>query len=287
MRVLVTGGKGFIGTHLGAELVRRGHDVHASGRADGDLADEGVAERLVEAHEPELVVHLAARVGRLAGENDPLETVRQNAGVTLLVARACAAHGARLAYGSTSEVYGNRGEPPASEDDPILALPDSAYGLSKRWGEEAALLHCPDAVLLRFCMPYGPGVRPGRGRGAITNMLNQALQRVPIPAYRGVERSWCWIGDAVRAAALALESGGTGAWNVGRDDAHVSMAEVARLACRLAGAPEELVEEVDPPAGLAPGHRIATRKLDGLGWQAEVDLEEGMTRTLDWLRSGE
>ncbi len=286
MRVLVTGGKGFIGAHLAAELVRRGHDVHASGRADGDLAAEGVAERLVEDSKADAVIHLAARVGRLAGESDPLETARQNAGVTLLVARACAARGVRLAYGSTSEVYGNRGEPPVPEDDPVLAPPDSVYGLSKRWGEEAALLHCPDAVVLRFCMPYGPGVQPGRGRGAITNMLGQALQRSPIPAYRGVERSWCWIGDAARGAALALESGSPGAWNVGRDDAHVSMAEVARLACRLADAPVKLVEEVDPPAGLAPGHRIATRKLDGLGWQPEVDLEEGMRRTLDWLRAG-
>jgi nucleoside-diphosphate-sugar epimerase len=285
VRVLVTGGKGFIGAHLAAELDRRGHDVHASSRDDGDLAAEGVAGRLIDLHEPELVLHLAARVGRLAGENDPLETVRQNAGVTLLVARACAARGVELVYGSTSEIYGNLGEAPASEDDPVLALPDSVYGLSKRWGEEAALLQCPDAMLLRFCMPYGPGVRPGRGRGAITNMLDHARQLSRIPAYRGVERSWCWIGDAARAAALAVERGDAGAWNVGRDDSHVSMAEVARLACRLAGAPEELVDEVDPPVGLAPGHRIATEKLDGLGWRPEVDLEAGMGLTLDWLRA--
>jgi nucleoside-diphosphate-sugar epimerase len=63
------------------------------------------------------------------------------------------------------------------------------------------------------------------------------------------------------------------------------MAELARLACRLAGAPEQLADEVEPPAGLASTLRISTRKLEGLGWKPEIDLEEGMRRTLDWLRS--
>ena len=285
MRVLVTGGTGFIGAHLAAELEDRGHEAAAVGRRDGDLAEHEAAERLIAAHEPELLVHLAARVGRLAGEQDPLETTRQNAGVPLLVSRACAAAGVRLAYGSTSEVYGNRGEPPAREEEPITALPESVYGLSKRWGEEAVLLHCPDAILLRFTGPYGPGTAPGRGRGAIQTMLEQARRRERLPAFRGIERSWCWIGDAVRGAALVLEHGEAGAWNVGRDDDHRPMTELARLACRVAGAPEALVEEVDPPEGLAAAHRISTAKLEALGWQPEVELGEGMRRTLAWLEA--
>jgi nucleoside-diphosphate-sugar epimerase len=286
MRVLVTGGTGFLGSPLGEELRRRGHEVAACGRRDGDLSEPGLAERLIERHRPDILVHLAARVGRLAGESDPAETVRQNAGMTLLVARACAAAGTRLAYGSTSEVYGNRGDSAALEDEPITVLPESVYGLSKRWGEEAARLTCPDVMLLRFSGPYGPGTAPSRGRGAIQTMLDQARAGQPIPAFRDVERSWCWIGDAVEGAALVLEHGETGAWNVGRDDAHVSMADAARLACRAAGAPGELVEEVDPPAGLAARHRISTAKLESLGWRPTVDLEEGMRRTLEWLGSG-
>ena len=90
----------------------------------------------------------------------------------------------------------------------------------------------------------------------------------------------------MRGAALVVERGEAGAWNIGRDDAHVPMADVARLACRLAGAPEDLVEEVDPPAGLARALRISTSKLLALGWRPEVELEEGMRRTLEWLRSG-
>lgn len=286
MRVLITGGTGFIGSYLAEELRAGGHDVVARGRKDGDLSEMGVAEQLIERHEPEVVAHLAARVGRMAGERDPLETIRQNAGMTLLVSRACAEHGVRLVYGSTGEVYGSSGERPADEDEPSTALPESVYGLSKLWGEEAALFHCPEALLLRFSGPYGPGTVASQGRGAIQTMLDQASRGESVPAFRGIERSWCWVGDAARGAALILERGEAGAWNIGRDDAHVPMAEVARLACRLAGAPEDLVEEVDPPAGLAPALRISTNKLLALGWTAEVELEEGMLRTLEWLRSG-
>ncbi|PWU18955.1 MAG: hypothetical protein C5B48_14235 [Candidatus Rokuibacteriota bacterium] len=285
VRVLVTGGTGFIGGQLTMELERRGHAVVAVGRAGGDLAERSAAEQLIEAHDPELVVHLAARVGRIAGESDPLETLRQNAGATLLVARACSGAGVRLAYGSTSEVYGNSGERPASEDGPIAALPENVYGLSKRWGEEAALLRCPDAILLRFSGPYGPGTVPSHGRGAIQTMLDQALRQERIPAFRGVLRSWCWIGDAARGAAIVLERGEAGAWNIGRDDDHRSMAELARLACQIADAPQQLLEEIDPPPGLAADHRISAAKLERLGWRPEVELEEGMRRTFEWLEN--
>jgi dTDP-glucose 4,6-dehydratase len=272
VRILVTGGRGFIGAHLCTELAERGQDVHPVGRREGDLAEAGVAERLLVAHQPELVVHLAARVGTLVGEDDPLGTIRDNAVASALVARACARQDARLAYGSTAEVYRD--------------APRSLYGLTKRWGEEAVLLHCPDAALLHFALPYGPGSAAGARRGAIVSMLNQALRGKPIPAYREVERSWCWVGDAVRGAALVLEDGGAGAWNIGRDDAHTLMVEVARLACRLAGAPEDLVTEVEPPVS-EPPLRVSSARLEVLGWKPEVELEEGMRLTLEWLRSEE
>jgi nucleoside-diphosphate-sugar epimerase len=271
MRILVTGGRGFIGAHLCTELAGRGHDAHPVGRPEGDLAEPEVAERLLKTHRPELVVHLAARVGTLVGEDDPPGTIRDNAVASAFVARACARHGARLAYGSTAEVE--------------RAAPRSLYGLTKRWGEEAVLLHCPDAALLRFSLPYGPGSTGGR-RGAIVSMLQQAVRGESIPAYREVERSWCWVGDAAHGAALILEDGGSGAWTVGRDDAHAPMVEIARLACRLAGASEELVTEVDPPVP-EPLLSVSSARLEALGWKPEVELEEGMRRTLEWLTRGE
>ena len=261
----------------GAE--RRGHSVTALGRADGDLADPGVADLLLATHAPDVVVHLAALVGRVVGEAEPLETTRQNVDVTAFVAAACAAHGARLLYGSTTEVYGPVGDRVVTEETPLDTVADSAYGRSKRAGEEAALRFVPDAALLRLSMPYGPGTAPGRGRGAIVNMLDQAVRGEPIRVYRGDERSWCWVGDIARAIALLIERGERGAWNIGRDDDRRSMLEVAQLVCRVTGANEELIDEVDAPTAPAAGH-VSTAKLRAAGWKPEVEFEDGLRRTL-------
>jgi nucleoside-diphosphate-sugar epimerase len=270
VRVLVTGGRGFLGGHVVEAFRVAGHEAVALGRRDGDLAEPGTAERLLEEHRPEVVVHLAALVGLVAGELDPMESIRQNAGVAALVARACAGADLPLVHGSTTEVYAST----------------TVYGLAKRWGEEAVLHYRPGAALLRFSWPYGPGVLPGQGRGAIPNMLDQALRSKPIVVHRGSERSWCWAGDAARAVVLVVGEGAGGAWDIGRDDDPVSMLELARLVCELTGAPEDLIEEVDaPPGGVSKP--LDTERLRALGWRPEVELEDGVRATLDWLRTAD
>jgi dTDP-4-dehydrorhamnose reductase/4-ketoreductase len=278
-RILITGGTGFVGSHLAEELTHNGHTVTALGRGDGDLAQAGVAESLLRTRVPDVVVHLAALVGRVVGEEDPAETMRQNVDVTALVAAACATHGARLLHGSTTEVYGPIGDRIVNEDTPLDTAPDSTYGQSKRASEEAALRFVPDATLLRLKWPYGPGTAPGRARGAIVNMLDQAVRGVAIRVYRGDERSWCWVGDVARAIALLIERDERGAWNIGRDDRRCSMLEVAQQVCRVTGASEDLIDEVDAPTAPASGH-ASTAKLRATGWQPEVDFEDGLRRTL-------
>ena len=278
-RILITGGTGFVGSHLAEELIRNCHNVTALGRGDGDLTQVGVADSLLQTHAPDAVVHLAALVGRVVGEADPAETTRQNVDVTALVAAACAAHGARLLHGSTTEVYGPIGERVVTEDTPLDVAPDNTYGQSKRASEEAALRFVPDATLLRLSWPYGPGTAPGRARGAIVNMLDQAVRGVPIRVYRGDERSWCWVGDIARAIALLIERDERGAWNIGRDDDRRSMLEVAQVVCRVTGASEDLIDEVDAPTAPASGH-VSTAKLRATGWKPQVDFEDGLRRTL-------
>jgi dTDP-glucose 4,6-dehydratase len=285
MRVLITGAAGFIGSHLGAELVNEGHDVIGVDREDGDLRRGPVAKHLISCHQPDVVVHLAAKVGRLFGEDDVMETVADNAGMTALVAKACGDAGVRLVYASTSEVYGDGAEHTWEEADLGMALPHNAYGLTKRHGEEFCRLYAPDGLTIwRISMPYGGGLLAGRGRAAIINMLHQALNRQTIPVHRGAERSWCWIGDTVRGMRMTIEDTDGGVFNVGRDDASVTMRRVAEMACDLTGAPYELIEEVDAPARQTVVKRLATGKLRALGWEPQVELEEGMRMTLDWVR---
>jgi nucleoside-diphosphate-sugar epimerase len=284
MRVLITGAAGFIGYHLGRELYRGGHVYHGIDRADGDLREAWTARAHIRHVKPDIVVHLAALVGRQFCEDDPVQAIETNANMTTRLAQECADAGVPLAYASTSEVYGDQGDDECFEDG-TLAMPNGIYGLSKRWGEESCQLYAPDGLkILRLSMPYGPGLPAGRGRAAIVNMLWQAQNRQPIPVHRGAKRSWCWIGDTVHAIRLILERGEPGIYNVGRDAPEVPMLEVARLACMLTGAPQHLIHEVDPPARQTVVKRLNTTKLERLGWEPTVPLNEGMALTLEWVR---
>jgi nucleoside-diphosphate-sugar epimerase len=333
MRIGVTGGLGFLGRWLGEELYIAGHSVIHIDRADGsgDLLEPGVAAAWLRDARPDIVVHLAAQVGRIFSEDDIRRTVRLNAEMTMVVAQACGEAGIRLAYASTSEIYGDQADELCSEDGPWV-LPQGAYGLTKRWGEEAARLYAPKGlVIFRPSMPYGPGAPPGRGRRAMDTMLWQAHHRMPITVHRGAERSWCWVGDVVRGIRLAIEASVADppslvlttpeplteedlaalkarflesgqqrtmvlpssatftstrwdTYNIGRDDDPRSMLEVARLACKLAGAPEDLIVEVDAPPGQTVVKRLATDRLRALGWSPTVELEDGMERVYEWVR---
>ena len=280
MRVLVTGASGFVGRALVEELRHgeRSYEVHALERSAGDLAEPGVAESAVAG--ADVVVHAAARIGVVRCEEDPEAALRSNVLATTLVARACAAHGARLAYVSTADVYGSVDR--AGEETP--PAPASLYALTKWWGEQAARLYAPERLLvLRIANPYGPGVETGQGKGALPTMLQQAERGERIPAFRGEARSWCWIGDVARAVRLVLESGEDGVFNIGSDAEPLALTDVARLACEVAGASPELVDEVEPPPGRVTP-RIRVDRLRALGWRPEVGLEEGMRLLLESSR---
>ncbi len=254
MRVLVTGGRGFLGSHVCEALREAGHEAVALGRTDGDLAEPGVAERLLDEHRPDAVVHLAAV---MPGD----DRLAQNAPIAALVAAACTGRGIPLFHGSTTAIY-------AGED---------AYAVSKRESEAAAA----GATMLRFHFPYGPGQRGG----AITTMLRQALAGEPVVVHRGRERSFCFARDAAEAVALLVGRRAEGCWDVGRDDDRRPLLEVARLACRVVGASEALIEEVDPPPGpVAALESLDVAPLRDLGWRPRVELEDGLRRTLESLR---
>lgn len=285
MRILVTGAAGFIGTHLSRELFTHGHDIVGVDRVDGDLTIPGVFSRQLRKHRPAVVVHLAAQVGRLFGEDDLAHTVTSNALMTTLVANACGETGTRLVYASTSEIYGDNGDAVCHEEDGPFSLPHNLYGVSKGWGENVCELYAPDPLTIwRISMPYGPGLPAGRGRAAMINFLYNAYHHLPITVHRNSERSWCWIGDTVRAMRLTIEQEAAGAWNIGRDDNPTPMLTVAERACELADAPKDLIELVDAPARQTVVKRLSTEKIRSLGWAPQVELDEGMERTLAWVR---
>jgi UDP-glucose 4-epimerase len=289
MKVIITGNAGFLGRHLTRELEAHGYTVVGADRVHGgpDLRSSEIVESVFDEHaDADICVHLAAKVGRLFGEDNPIETIIDNVGMSALVARACGERAIRLCYASTSEVYGDNGETACDEKKGPFTQPHNLYGISKAHGEHVCEHYAPDGLtIFRFSMPYGPGLPAGRGRAAIVNMLHQALHRQPIPVHVGAERSWCWVGDTVRAVRRVIEAKPEGGvFNVGRDDNPVSMEHVARVACELTDAPESLIEMVDAPGNQTVVKRLSTKRLQRLGWSPQVDLEEGMGYTLEWVK---
>lgn len=301
--ILVTGGAGFIGSSLINHLNERGYvtscidrhpqlgvsgqgvvsDLLAPGRFedDLDLISECCHQKV------DRVIHLAAQVGRLMGEDDLRHTVRSNAEMTTIVADVTAAYGIPMAYTSTSEVYGDQGAEVCHEDGPLL-LPHNLYGLTKRWGEEVARLYNPRGLIIwRLSMPYGPGAPPGRGRRAIDNMLWQARHGMTIPVHIDAERSWCWVGDTVNAMRLSIEAtdpkAPTEIYNVGRDDDPRTMLEIALLACATTSADPDLIDMIEPPGKQTRVKRLATEKIRQLGWKPTVELEVGMVALDAWI----
>jgi nucleoside-diphosphate-sugar epimerase len=285
-RIAITGASGFVGSWLTKELENHGYDVFTTDiNIDGrDLLNENSFREWIDEVNPNICYHLAAQVGRLFGERDVVHTVRHNAEMTTIVAKYCGERGIRLAYVSTSEVYGDQGDKDCDEYGE-LKLSHNLYGVTKYWGEQAAELFAPtNLVIARLSMPYGPGVPPGKGRRAMDTMLWQAYHGMPLTVHEGAERSWCWIGDTVKALRMIIEQPNSGIFNIGRDDDSRSMLEIAERACELAGASKELIQLVPAPAMQTIVKRLSTERIRQLGWTPTVELEEGIKHVFEWIK---
>jgi nucleoside-diphosphate-sugar epimerase len=285
-RIAITGASGFVGSWLTKELENHGYEVFTTDiNTDGrNLLDENSFREWIDEVNPDICYHLAAQVGRIFGERDVVHTVRHNAEMTTIVAKYCGERGIRLAYVSTSEVYGDQGEKDCDEYGE-LKLSHNLYGVTKYWGEQAAELFAPNnLVIARLSMPYGPGVPPGKGRRAMDTMLWQAYHGMPLTVHEGAERSWCWIGDTVKALRMIIEQPESGIFNIGRDDDPRSMLEIAERACELAGASKELIQIVPAPAMQTIVKRSSTARIRQLGWTPTVELEEGIKYVFEWIK---
>jgi UDP-glucose 4-epimerase len=305
MRVLVTGGAGFIGSHLVDALVARGDDVTvvddlSAGRLERVTAQAAVHKITVtEAaaltavtveFQPQIICHLAARIDVRASVTDPVDDAQINVIGTVNVLEAARAVGARVLFGSTGAVIYGRDAPIPSMED-VLPLPESPYGVAKNCAEQYVelynRLHGTRHAVLRLANVYGPRQDPVGEVGVVAIFCAQALAaKRPVIYGDGLQtRDFVYISDAVHACVAAADRGRPGIWNIGTG-VEVSILELSRIIGAVAG------QQVDPefaparPGELRRGALSSDRARRDLGWVPTVSLADGVGRVYRWIEAG-
>ena len=306
-KILVTGGAGFIGSHLVDALVGDGHEVvvlddletgfranvHPAARfAIGSVADEDALRDAVEGCE--VVFHQAAHKAVLRSVEHPLVTDTANTHGTLTVLKGALDAGVRrVVHASSSSVYGGAAPLPTREDAPMH--PRSPYAVSKLAAEEYCRvfteLYGLETVALRYFNVYGPRQRPDSTYAAVIPLFTDALLNGRDPVVHGdglQSRDFTFISDVIAAnlaAALAPAAACAGrAYNIAGGKS-ASLLDVLEILGALLGA-EAHPQFVEPRAGDVRHSRAdTTAAARDLGFRAAVDLDDGLRRTVDWLRT--
>ncbi|MFJ7230838.1 NAD-dependent epimerase/dehydratase family protein [Streptomyces tendae] len=307
-RALVTGGAGFVGSHLCGRLLDAGTDVVClDNLATGSRANVADLERRRgfrfvrgDATDPaalrglpgrfDLVLHFACPASPADYLRLPLQTLDVGSTGTRNALERAHADGARFLLASTSEVYGDPLEHPQRETywgnvNPIG--PRSVYDESKRFAEALVTahrrVHGTDTAIVRIFNTYGPRMRTGDGR-AVPTFIAQALDGMPLTVAGdgGQTRSLCYVDDTVAGVLALAASGETGPMNIGGDD-EITMLELARRIVDLTGSGSRIrfVERpVDDPCRRKPDTTLARERL---GWRPSVSWTEGLERTIGWF----
>lgn len=307
-RALVTGGAGFVGSHLCARLLDAGtevvclDDLSTGSRANVADLEQRPGFRFVrgDATDPaawralpgrlDLVLHFACPASPADYLRLPLETLDVGSTGTRHALERAHADGARFVLASTSEVYGDPLEHPQRETywgnvNPIG--PRSVYDESKRFAEALVTAHRgargTDTVIVRIFNTYGPRMRTGDGR-AVPTFIAQALDGMPLTVAGdgGQTRSLCYVDDTVDGVLALAASAETGPVNIGGGD-EITMLELARRIVEITGSASR-VRFVDRPVD-APGRRRPDARLarERLGWRPQVGWSEGLERTIGWF----
>jgi dTDP-glucose 4,6-dehydratase len=298
---LVTGGAGFLGSHLCDELLQRGHRVICIDNLEtGSLANiEHIRhERFVHLNrdiiepyfidEPiDFVYHLASPASPIDYLRLPLHTLKVGSYGTHHTLGLAKKHRARFLIASTSEVYGDPEKHPQPETywghvNPIG--PRGVYDEAKRYAEALTMAYHRqqgvDTAIARIFNTFGPRMRPHDGR-AIPTFLRQALQDRPITVFgEGSQtRSFCYVEDEIRGLIALAESGYHEPVNIGNPDEY-TLLELAELVIEVTGSKSEIVFEALPTDDPKVRQPDITLAREILGWEPIVDLREGLRRTI-------
>ncbi len=305
MNILVTGGAGFIGSHIVDALIERGHSVFvyddlSSGKSaninpnatliQADICDKESLSKTFEDNTFDIVYHLAAQIDVRKSTTNPVADAETNILASLNLIHLAATHNVkRFIFSSTGgAIYGDTDMRPTSESHPEHPL--SPYGIAKlsidkylRFYREILGLR---SVSLRYGNVYGPRQNPHGEAGVVAIFLNKMLsEEQPIINGDGTQsRDYVYVGDVVRANIAALETDtASGIYNIGTSR-ETSVNEIFSI---LNGFFNNTFQEIHAPA--KPGEQKTSsldtaRAKNELSWQPTVPLEEGLKQTFEWFK---
>jgi len=306
MRILITGGAGFLGSHLCDRFLEQGHQViamdnlitgstanieHLAGNDNFRFIKQDVTEYLYVEGPLDAVLHFASP----ASPNDymeyPIQTLKVGALGTHKTLGLARAKGARYLLASTSEVYGDPLEHPQREDywgnvNPIG--PRGVYDEAKRFAEALTMAyhryHGLDTRIARIFNTYGPRMRLDDGR-VVPNFLGQALRREPLTIYGdGTQtRSFCYVSDMIEGIEKLLFSHEAEPVNLGNPQ-EMSILGLAEVVNRLTGNRAGVVFRPLPPDDPHVRRPDITRARKTFDWEPKIGLEEGLKITIAWFR---
>jgi UDP-glucuronate decarboxylase len=306
-RALVSGGSGFLGSHLCDRLIERGHDVlcvdnlftgqkrniaHLHGDPKFEFLRHDVTFPLFV--EVDQIWNLACPASPIHYQHDPVQTTKTSVHGAINMLGLAKRLGAKILQASTSEVYGDPSVHPQTEDywgnvNPIG--PRSCYDEGKRCAETLFFdyyrQHGLRIKVIRIFNTYGPRMHPNDGR-VVSNFIMQALKGEDITIYGDGQqtRSFCYVDDLIAGMIAMMETPDdvTGPINVGNPD-EFTMIELAESVLKLTGSKSKLTRlplPADDPKQRQPD---ITRARNTLGWQPRVKLEDGLKETIKYFRS--
>jgi dTDP-glucose 4,6-dehydratase len=307
MRIVITGGAGFIGSHLCEVLLDEGHDVVAidnllTGRVENIehlfgnrrflFVEHNVSNYVHVSGPVDAILHFASPASPADFERIPIPILKVGSLGTLHMLGMAKEKDARFLLASTSEVYGDPEVHPQTEDywgrvNPIG--PRGVYDEAKRFAEAMTMAyhryHGVDVRIVRIFNTYGDRMRPDDGR-AVSNFVVQALAGKPLTVYGdgSQTRSFCFVDDEVRGIVALLHSDYVGPVNIGNPDEYTIL-QLAETVLKVTGSSSEIRFEplpVDDPTQRRPDISLAQRIL---GWTPTVSLEDGLTRTVEYFRT--
>lgn len=299
MKILVTGGAGFIGSHLVDALLDKGGEVHvvddlSTGRQENlkpaasfykmDICDPGLGE-LVCNIQPEVVFHLAAQVSVPRSLENPYEDSRVNVLGTVNLLEACVQAGVkRVIFSSSAAVYGMPQYLPVDEKHPLMAV--SPYGTSKAATEEYLQLYHRvyglEYVILRYANVFGPR-QDADGEGGVVSVFAHAIRNgLPLKIYGDGEqtRDFIYVKDVVRANLAALKSSSGITANVSTQTA-TSINQLATLMNRISKFSSAIKYEPERPGDIRDSILCNNCAREELNWEPVYTLEEGLYEMLE------